>query len=97
MDPLDNYISHEEYMKKMTEQIDGIAKPDMVNRPPHYNQGDIECIDAIESALGPEGFKSYCRGNAMKYLWRSEYKGNSEADLNKANWYLNRILKLHIK
>ena len=26
-------------------------KPDMVNRPPHYLMGDIECIDAIEASL----------------------------------------------
>ena len=94
MDTIGNeYIGHEEYMKRMAEQLDGRAKPDMINHPPHYNQGDIEAIDAIKSALGPEGFKAYCRGNALKYLWRSEYKGNSEADLNKANWYLNRIIQ----
>ena len=27
---------------------------DMVNSPPHYNQAGIECIDAIEAALGVE-------------------------------------------
>ena len=94
MDPLDNLIGHEEYMKRMSAQLD---EPEMVNHPPHYGQGEVECIDAIESALGAEGFKAYCRGNAMKYLWRSEYKGNSEADLSKANWYLNRILKFNIE
>jgi len=90
MDTIDEYIGHEEYMKRMADQLN---RPDMVNNPPHYNQGEIECIDAIESALGPDGFKAYCRGNALKYLWRSEYKGNSDADLNKANWYLNRIIQ----
>ncbi len=29
---------------------------DMVNRPSHYNYGDIECIDAIRAMLGEEGF-----------------------------------------
>jgi hypothetical protein len=24
---------------------------DMVNKPPHYNQGGIECIDAIQASL----------------------------------------------
>lgn len=23
---------------------------DMVNRPPHYNKGKVECIDALEAA-----------------------------------------------
>ena len=62
---------------------------DNVNHPPHYKQGDIECIDAIRAALGREGFISYCRGNAIKYLWRCEHKGGTE-DMHKAEWYVNR-------
>jgi hypothetical protein len=31
---------------------------DMVNHPPHYTQGDIECIDAIKAATkGLNGFE----------------------------------------
>lgn len=67
-------------------------KPDMVNHPPHYNQGTIECIDAIEAALGPEGFRAFCRGTSMRYLWRAELKCNPNEDLNKARWYLDRII-----
>ena len=65
-------------------------KKDPVDSPPHYNQGDIECIDAIAAALGPN-FKYYCQGNAMKYLWRHEYKGKPDEDLKKAQWYLSRM------
>ena len=28
------------------------STPDMVNAPPHYTQGGIECIDAMKSAFG---------------------------------------------
>ena len=62
---------------------------DMVNHPPHYTAGDIECIDAIRAALGRDGFISYCRGNAIKYLWRCNHKGGTE-DMHKAEWYVNR-------
>jgi hypothetical protein len=62
-----------------------------VNHPPHYNHGPIECIDAIASALGPEGFKAYCKGNAIKYLWRSSHKGKENEDIQKGIWYLNEI------
>ena len=65
---------------------------DLVNHPPHYTQGDIECIDAIRAALGREGFIAYCRGNAIKYLWRCNHKGGVE-DLQKAVWYLERSIK----
>tara|TARA_R110002072_G_scaffold21045_3_gene75599 strand:- start:7069 stop:7317 length:249 start_codon:yes stop_codon:yes gene_type:complete len=64
---------------------------DNVNSPPHYNQSGIECIDAIRAALGPDGFKSYCHGNAQKYLWRHKYKGKPVEDLDKALWYITRL------
>ena len=63
---------------------------DPVNSPPHYNQGEIECIDAIREMLGLEGFIAYCRGNALKYTWRCKYKGKPAEDLAKAQWYLKR-------
>ena len=65
------------------------AEPDMVNHPPHYQSDNgIECIDAIRAALGRDGFIAYCRGNAIKYLWRD--KVNNVEDRNKAIWYINR-------
>lgn len=67
-------------------------KPDMVNKPPHY-QGAVEVIDAIESALGAGGFEAYCRGNALKYISRAGKKGSFEEDIRKAIWYLERVLK----
>ena len=64
---------------------------DNVNHPPHYNQGGIECIEAIKAALG-DGFVAYLRGNVIKYLWRCEHKGGIE-DLRKAAFYLDRAIK----
>lgn len=69
------------------------AAKDLVNQPPHYNQGGIECIDALKAALGAEDFQGYLRGNAMKYLWRAPHKGAFEQDLDKAIWYINRLKK----
>ena len=65
---------------------------DMVNAPPHYRQGDIECIDAIRAALTPEEFRGYCKGNALKYVWRERHKGGAES-LAKAQWYLARLVE----
>jgi hypothetical protein len=79
----------------MPQQIDDVLAaagwPDMVHQPPHYRQGKVECIDAIEAALGEEGFRAYCRGQVIKYCWRSEHKGNPTQDLAKAQWYLDRL------
>ena len=48
---------------------------DNVNKPAHYRQGEIECIDAIRAALTPEEFRGYCKGNVLKYVWRERHKG----------------------
>jgi hypothetical protein len=64
--------------------------PDMVNHPPHYTAGGIECIDALEAALGVDGLVAYCRGAAIKYAWRAPLKGAAAEDLRKGAWYLMR-------
>ena len=64
---------------------------DMVNHPPHYNQHGVECIDAIKATTG-DNFKDYLKGNIIKYLWRFNYKGKPEEDLQKAKWYLDRLI-----
>lgn len=66
-----------------------VVENDPVNHPSHFTGGDIECIDAIEAADYGSGF---CRGNAMKYLWRAGKKDPAKEleDLKKAQWYLNR-------
>ena len=61
-------------------------KKDMVNKPPHYNQGSVECIDAMESMLSREEFIGYLRCNSFKYRWRWRGK-NGQQDLDKAKWY----------
>ncbi len=66
---------------------------DLVNQPPHYRAGDVECIEAIEAALG-EGYKYYLQGSIIKYIWRYEHKGNPEQDLRKADWYLERLIDI---
>jgi|TARA_R100000426_G_scaffold21865_1_gene18779 hypothetical protein len=68
-------------------------KEDVVNKPKHYNQGGIECIDAIEAMLTHEEFVGYLRGNSLKYRWRFRYK-NGKEDLLKAQWYENKLFKI---
>ena len=64
---------------------------DNVNHPSHYTQGGVECVDAIEAALGAERFAGYCAGNVIKYVWRYRDKNGVE-DLKKARWYLDRMI-----
>lgn len=63
------------------------VKPDAVNHPAHYNAGKIEVITVIEDwNLG------FCDGNAVKYIARAAHKGNRIQDLEKARWYLDRLI-----
>jgi hypothetical protein len=68
-------------------------KSDMVNHPPHYTSGNIECIDAMQAASTGDEFKAFCRLNAMKYIWRAGKKWDYREDINKAIWYLEQIVK----
>lgn len=71
-------------------------EPSKTNHPDHYNFGKVECIDAIESALSPEEFEGFCKGNIIKYVWRANHKGGAE-DLQKAVWYADRLINRGIE
>lgn len=66
---------------------------DKVNKPKHYNAGEIECIDAIFAALSLEELKGFVKGNVIKYLWRANHKEKEVEDLKKARWYLDYLIK----
>ena len=66
------------------------SKEDVVNYPKHYNNGKVECIEAIEAMLTPEEYLGYLRGNGFKYRWLCRYKGKTIEDLDKAEWYDKR-------
>jgi hypothetical protein len=59
-----------------------------VDHPKHYNThpSGVECITVVEHM----GFNL---GNAMKYIWRADEKGNALEDLEKAAWYVNREIQ----
>lgn len=66
---------------------------EQVDHPSHYNAGAIECIDALESALTPDEFIGFLKGNELKYVWRAGHKGDAEKDFAKAAWYNDRARK----
>ena len=65
---------------------------DPVNHPKHYTEhpSGIECIQITEHM----GFNL---GNALKYIWRADLKGNAVEDLQKAVWYINREIEKRSK
>mgnify|MGYP002413567589 FL=1 len=61
---------------------------DMVNHPPHYTShpSGVECIQITEHM-------NFCLGNALKYIWRADLKGNGIEDLEKAAFYIAREIE----
>jgi hypothetical protein len=61
---------------------------DPVNNPKHYTKhpSGVECIQITEHM-------GFCLGNAIKYIWRADLKGDAIEDLQKAVWYIEREIK----
>tara|TARA_B110000305_G_scaffold229643_1_gene280832 strand:+ start:51 stop:461 length:411 start_codon:yes stop_codon:yes gene_type:complete len=81
--------------EEVTKFLEEFRMDDPVNKPDHYNVGEIETIDYIVDVLGKYEAISYCHGNVIKYtgsrLWT---KGNPIQDAEKAQWYLNKMIEL---
>ena len=65
---------------------------DQVNNPKHYTShpSGVECIQITEHM-------GFCLGNAIKYIWRADEKGNDIEDLRKAKWYIEREISRRVK
>lgn len=64
---------------------------DEINHPSHYQSlPGFESIDIIQSALTPEEFQGFCKGNMLKYRFRAGKKGSPETCIAKADWYEKR-------
>tara|TARA_R110002110_G_scaffold47357_12_gene142397 strand:- start:1308 stop:1904 length:597 start_codon:yes stop_codon:yes gene_type:complete len=77
--------------EEIQEEVIEYINEESVNHPSHYNPGNIEVIDAIE-----DWGLDFNAGNVIKYIVRScssgDNKHDKRQDLEKAIWYINRIL-----
>lgn len=76
----------------------GETAGDPVNHPSHYTAGGVECIDAITAALCKyeDPVDAWLAGQVIKYLWRAPLKGKYKEDIEKAQFYLNRLVAKQI-
>jgi hypothetical protein len=81
VDTNDEVTQQAEFLEAMGEQLGH----DPVNHPAHYSShpSGVECIQVTE-------WFNFNVGNAIKFLWRSNEKGERMQDLRKAAWYINR-------
>jgi hypothetical protein len=88
----DEIRQHKDTEEDKPDHIADVRK--MVDHPPHYTAGVVECFDAIMSAVnGLPPDEAVCVGNVIKYVWRYRRKNGME-DIDKAMWYLTKLSKL---
>ena len=80
-------------VKKFRESMEKTVEKEtieMVDHPKHYqSKHGVEVIDIIEEfGLG------FHLGNVIKYVLRAGHKSNELEDLEKAKWYLERIIDI---
>lgn len=86
----------DDFVEGYYEVLCGNETDNPVTHPSHYTQGNIQCIDAMESAFGKEAVATWCKLNAFKYIWREQHK-NRLQDIDKAIWYLNKYKELSVQ
>jgi len=70
---------------------------DVINKPTHYNQGNIEVSDFIIDQN-----MNFLEGNIVKYVSRYKLKNGADPDkqiedLEKAEWYLKKLIQVRKK
>jgi len=61
---------------------------DMISKPPHYNQGKIECHDFMKDKGLTINSDRVC---ILRYITRYRFKGTGVQDLQKALWYAKEL------
>lgn len=67
---------------------------DVINHPKHYNAGKYETIDIIEDIISNYEISqdAFLVGQIIRYLSRAPLKGDYAKNLQKAQWYMNRLI-----
>jgi len=71
-----------------------VAKEDIINKPEHYHKGGIDVLELIERKA-PEKLEGFLMGNLWKYAIRYSEKGQPKEDLEKAEFYLKKLIDLY--
>ena len=80
-------------IEELFDDIEDVELDTVINKPPHYGDGEIECIDYMKDNMDTMMFMGYLEGNCKKYMHRYRYKGKPVEDLKKAKWYLDRLIQ----
>nr|DAO76632.1 MAG TPA: nucelotide kinase [Caudoviricetes sp.] len=66
---------------------------DAVNHPKHYRlPSGRESIEVMKEILTAEEYRGWCKGNALKYIFREGKKDNDVQDIAKARKFLEFLM-----
>ncbi len=58
----------------------------------HYDQNGIECIDVMRATSTPDQFTGFLQLNALKYLFRANFKDTRLQNIKKAKYYIDMLV-----
>ena len=68
-----------------------------VNNPSHYCQvNGVDCLSVIKSigaTSKADPYNFFLWASAFQYIWRAWHKGEALQNLEKASFYLNRLIE----
>ena len=67
---------------------------DEINTPTHYHKGGIDVIGFAEKQFSVEERRGFYRISALKYVTRFQDKGAPVKDLNKAKFFIDKLIEL---
>lgn len=79
-----------EFKEKCEEKAELNEDKSNVNHPDRYTKYSNECIDEMISVFGIEAVIDFCQCN----VWKYRYRNTCEEDLQKADWYMNKLMEL---
>jgi hypothetical protein len=77
----------------MIKRNDGSQADEQQYGGDHYKEMSVQPWKAMEAWMSTEAFAGFLRGNAIKYLARTDKKGGVE-DLKKARHYLDKLIEV---
>ena len=69
---------------------------DEINKPLHYFRGGIDVIGFAEKQFSVEERRGFYRISALKYVTRFQDKGAPVKDLNKAKFFVDKLIELEM-
>ena len=90
-----------QYIKRKEEDEENMDKEKdkkVINHPQRYG-GDTtyECIKVLDAWMNKEEYQGFLKGNCLKYLCRAGKKDDIVQELNKAKWYLEKLIESYDK